>query len=81
MHAGAGEKCKEQDITVPARRRFQRERATGSSKGLPGKQGKKPHPACKQAFRSSGMEGAAGIKASVPYFILGQSLRDSNHPH
>src|SRR5260370_24990102 len=65
MHAEAGEKCKKQDITVAAKRRFQRERAAGSSKGLQGKQ-KKPHPACERAFCSSGMQGAAGVKVSLP---------------
>jgi len=63
MHAGAGEKSKNQDITVAARRKFQPERAEGNSKELQGKQ-KKPHPAGELAFCSSGMQGAAGVKIS-----------------
>jgi hypothetical protein len=77
MHAGPEEKCKKQDITVAARRSFQREPASGSSRDLQGKQ-KKTHPACERAFCSSGMEGAADIKVSAR--TLSGILRDPDHP-
>jgi hypothetical protein len=49
MHAEAGEKSKNQDIMVAARRNLQRERAEGSSKELQGKQ-KKPDPPGELAY-------------------------------
>jgi len=44
MHAGAGEKCKKQDITVAESGKFQEERTKRSPSGLQGKQERQTAP-------------------------------------
>jgi hypothetical protein len=62
MHAGAGEKSKNQDITVAPGEASNRSELHEAQRHC--KVGKKPHPACERAFCSSGMQGAAGVKIS-----------------